>query len=351
MINALLVMALCQDADVVVTAHGRRSGGEYELTVTGKGKGLQETVGLRFRRVANRLTWEDGVLVTAPTGEETAVQAMVENNGFVHRERFAVPGEVEVRIGESSEPRVFRASTWTEEAFAIESAARRFDSALRGVRLMVGDLDAARGERCPATRRQLQVQKRIEWRRNAYRQEIEDSFLTASAHALTLLMADVESAQEMDRAGKDGSTMLSMLTGKPFSWDEVRGQIDAIEAVSLRERVLLVVRALGAMGREIAAVVRSGEARRWSRMEKELTRAVDALEDGDQAARTGPLADRYGTLVESSIESLLTQVREVLQGGERCIRCVASADGEFSGLVQALTDRVGALEEKVRSRD
>ena len=353
MINALVVMALVgQDADVVVTGHGRRSGAEYELTVTGKGMGLkeQETVGLKFRRVANRLQWDDGAIVTAPAGEESSCLATVEKNVFVHRERFAVPGEVEVRIG-PAEPVTFRVSTWTEEAHAIASAAKRFDSAVRGVRLMVGDIETVREEMCPALRKQSQVQKRIEWRKNAYRQEIEDSFLTASADALAKLMADLESAQELERNAKDASTMISTLTGKPFSWDEVRGQIDEIESASLRERALLVVRLAGAMAREIGAVVRSGEAERWSRVEKELIRTIDVLREGDQAARLGPLADRYGALVESSIDSLLAQLREYLQSGEDCIRCVSSPDGEFAGLGRSLADRVSALEAKLRARN
>jgi hypothetical protein len=349
MINALLVLALaCQDADVAVTGHGRRSGGEFELTVTGKGKGLQEqeSVSLKFRRVANRLNWEDGAIVTSPVGEESSCLAAVEKNAFVHRERFAAPGEVEVRVG-SAGPVVFRVSTWTEEAFAIGAAAKKFDSALRGVRLMIGDLETAREEMCPALRKQSQIQKRIEWRRNAYREEIEGSFLTASADALGRLMADLESAQEL----KDPSTLVSSLTGKPFSWDDVRGQVDAIEAASLRERGLLVARMIGAVTREIGAVVRSGESGRWSRIEKELLRTIEALREGDLAARTGPHADRYGALVESTIDSLLTQVREYLQTGESCIRCVASADGEFAGQGQALLDRVGAFEAKLRTRN
>jgi hypothetical protein len=353
MINALVVLALVwQDADVVVTGHGRRSGGEYELTVTGKGKGLkeQESISLKFRRVANRLQWDDGAIVTAPAGEENACLATVEKNAFVHRERFAVPGEVEVRIG-SAEPVTFRTSTWTEEAHAIASASKRFDSALRGVRLMVGDIETARDEHCPALRKQSQVQKRIEWRKNAYRQEIEDSFLTASADALAKLMTDVEAAQELERVMKDPSTLISTLTGKPFSWDDVRGQIDEIDAASLRERALLVVRLVGAMAREIGAVVRSGDTARWNRVEKELIRTTDVLRDGDQAARTGPLADRYGALVESGMESLLTQLREYLRAGESCIRCVASSDGEFAGLGQALAERVTALEQKLSARN
>jgi hypothetical protein len=348
MINALLVLAVvCQDADVAVTGQGRRTGGEYELTVTGKGKALkdQETVSLRFRRVANRLNWEDGAIVTSPVGDESSCLATVEKNAFVHRERFPVAGDAEVHVGAARH--VFRVSTGVEEAFAIGSGARRVDAALRGVRLMVGDLETMREEMCPALRKQSQVQKRIEWRRNAYRQEIADSFLTASAHALTLLMADLDAAQEMERSGKDATTLVSTLTGSPFSWDEVRSQIEAIEAASLRERALLIVRAAGATAREIALAVRANQAAAWTRHEREFTRTLEALKDIDQATRTGPHSDLY----EPQIESLLAQVREYQQAGADCIRCIKSEDGEFAQFGQALTDRVGALEEKLRTRN
>ena len=64
MINALLVLALVAQDDVAVTGKGRREGGEYELTVSGKGKGLQgqQSVTLKFRRLANRVNWEDGAI-------------------------------------------------------------------------------------------------------------------------------------------------------------------------------------------------------------------------------------------------------------------------------------------------
>jgi hypothetical protein len=346
MIHALLVLAVvCQDADVAVTGHGRRTGGEYELTVTGKGIKDQETVGLKFRRIANRLTWADGVLVTAPVGDESACLATVEKNAFVHRERFSTAGEAEVHVGTARH--VFRVSSGAEEAFAIGSGARRLDAALRGVRLMVADLEAMRQEMCPALRKQSRVQKRVEWRKDAYRQEITDSFLTATAHALTLLLNDLESAEEMERAGKDATTLVSTLTGSPFSWDEVRSQIDEIEAVSFRERSLLIVRSVGALAREIGATVRAHQAGAWTRQEKEFMRTIEALREVDQATRTGPHSDLY----EAQVESLLTQVGEYLQAGADCIRCIKSEDGEFAQLGQALTDRVGVLEEKLRTRN
>src|SRR5688572_7671622 len=194
MIKALMVLSLVvQDADVAVTGHGRRHGGEFELTVAGKGQGLreQEIVSLKFRRMANRLSWEDGALSTAPAEEEVGRAATVDRHEFVHHERFATAGEVEVLISRSHPDgapagggvirRVFRVSSLSEEANAIGSAARKFDGAVRGVRMMLDDLAAIREEMCPPARKLAQLQKRIDWRKNAYRQEIADSLLGASA--------------------------------------------------------------------------------------------------------------------------------------------------------------------------
>ena len=55
----------------------------------------QEIVSLRFRRLENRLNWEEGTIVTSPVEEETGRAAYVEKSAFVHHERFLIPGEVE----------------------------------------------------------------------------------------------------------------------------------------------------------------------------------------------------------------------------------------------------------------
>ncbi len=367
MINALLVLALLgQEADVAVTSHGRRQGGEYELTVAGKGKGLRdhEIVSLTFRRLSNRMNWEDGALRSVPAEDEIRRSATVENNAFVHHERFALPGEVEVLISRShadgapsgAEPlcRVFRIASLPEEAFAIGSAAKRFDGALIGLRRMLDDLDAIRGESCPPARKRAQLQKRIDWRMNAYRQEIADSFLDASARTLSQLMADLESAIELERNGKDTAMMLSALNGKAFAWDEVRSQLDAIEAASLRERALLTVRAADAMAEEIASRVRSKETAGWARQEKDLVRTLDALRENDKAWRSGAAGEAYRRLVDGagvSFEEYLSQAGEYLHAGAACLHCTKPDDGVFAELGQTLTDRSAAFETRLRSRN
>lgn len=359
MMNALLVLSLwCQDADVAVTGHGRRIGGEYELTVSGKGKGLkdQEAVNLRFRRVAHRVVWEDGVLVSEPAGDEISRAATVDHHAFVHRERFAAAGEVEVRIGRSHPDgapdereirKVFRLSSFPEEAHAIGGSVRRVESAIRGVRLLVADLEMMK-EECPAARKQAQVRKRIDWRKAAYREEIADVLLTASAQSLSLLLSDMESADELDRSGKGATMLVSSLTGKPFAWDELRSQIDAIEAISLRERALLIARVVGALARDLAVRVASGEAGSWARAERDFTRTIDALRDFDQAWRSGPSAERYAALGDTLAE-LLATVPELIGAAGASLRGPASEREPFADAAKSVIDRAAAVEQHVRS--
>jgi hypothetical protein len=333
------------------------------LTVTGKGKGLkeQEIVSLKFRRLANRMNWEEGSLMTGPVDDEAGRVAYVEKNAFVHHERFATAGEVEVRIGlahpdgapseDRQIRRVFRVASLPEEANAIGSAAKKIDAAIRGLRLMLDDLEAMRNESCPPARKQAHLQKRIDWRRNAYRQEIADCFLTASAHALGSLMTDIENAIDLERAGKDTSTMMSSLSGKPFSWEAARVQLGQIEAVSLRERALLIIRAVEVLAQEIAAGVRSGETAAWTHAEKEFNRTIDALRDEEQAARTGPMGEHYAALVDvagGNLGGLLTQVGEYLKAGAASLQHAKLEDGVFADLGQSLMDSAASFENRVR---
>jgi len=365
MINALLLLSLlCQDPDVSVNGHGRRHDGEYELTVSGKGKGLrdQEIVSLKFRRFENRVAWADRVLTTQPVDDELARTAVVEKQEFVHQEKFPTAGEVEVQIGlgrpedGASEARalhrIFRVASLPETAQAIGSDAKGFDAALRGVRSLLEDLEALQHEAAPPMKRQGRLQKRIDWRKNAYRAEVARSFLTASARALTLWTEDVENASELEHAGKEAGTMTSLLTGKPFSWAEARTQLAEIEAVSLRERALLIVRAVEDLGHDIAASAQAGNAARWGRMEKEFDRVVDALQEHDQAFRSAPSGSQYAALVDlegATVGGLVTQARQYLQAAAGCVHCAPTAGSDFEELGRALMDRAAAFEVRIRS--
>ena len=214
MINALLLLSLlCQDPEVSVNGRGRRQDGEYELTVSGKGKGLRdhEIVSLKFRRFENRVAWDDRVLTTQPVDDEAARTAVVEKQEFVHQEKFPTAGEVEVVLGlgrpedGASEARtiqrIFRIASPAETAHAIGADAKGFDAALRGVRSLLEDLEVLKREEVPPMKRQGRLQRRIDWRKNAYRADIARSFLTASARALGLWLEDVENASELERTG------------------------------------------------------------------------------------------------------------------------------------------------------
>jgi len=358
MINALLLLWVAgQDADVALTGSGRRTGGEYELKVAGTGKALKEgeSVSLRFRRIANRVEWATGSLRTIPVDDEVARAATVERNGFVHHEKFVTPGEVEVVVGADNQTvrRIFRVSSPAEEANAIAAAAKRFDSALRGLRLMADDLSATKDEMCPVGRKQAQLQKRIDWRRKAYREEIADSFLTASADALGRLMSDIESAIELERSGKDAGSLVFSLTEESFCWDEARGLIGAIETLSLRERALLTVRTLGELAKEIVEKVRIGNTPGWTRAEKEFSRAIETLFEADQAARTGATGATYAGVADesgSTLEALIGQARDLLKAAEGSIGGAMADDGGVTDLGKSIQDRVASFEQRLRIR-
>jgi len=366
MMNVLLVLALlCQDGNLSLTGKAKREDKEFELTVNGKGKALQdqETVTLRFRRLANRLNWSDGALVTEPAGDEVRRVVQVDQQAFEYAEHFPAVGEVEVLVGlggpEGAEPetslahRVFRVATLTEMAHAIGNDAAGADVALRGLGMVLEDLEALRREPAASVKKQARLQKRVDWRKNTYRQETARSCLTASGQAVALWMDDVEHASELERTGKDLSGMISSLTGKLFSWEDARNQLSGIEAVSLRERALLVVREIGDVGREVAAAVAAGDARAWAHHEKEFTRALEVLRETDGKFRAGALGGRYASLVDlnsGTLAELIGQAAEYLQAAATCVHCAPSSSSDFDELGRALMDRAGAFEVRIRTQ-
>jgi len=362
MMNALLVLSLLCQGEVGITGQGRHHGGDYELTVIGKGKNLQEqaAVSLRFRRLVNRLNWEDGSIGTRTLEDEAARVAAVEKNQFVHREVFKAPGEVEVRIGlphaEEAAPltRLFRTSSLPEEAFALGSAAKRFEIALRGARTILQDVEAMKCDPCLPGKKMGRLQKRIEWHLAAARQEIADNFLTASSHALGLLLSDFESGYELERMGKGTAEMRSALTGMPFSWEEAQEQIAEIEAVSLRERSLLALKTMSALANQAAAWVHTGASGGWSRVEKEFLRTIETIQEGDHELRTGPMAGRYAALVDvadARFEDAIVKTKEYLQAASGCLQCAKSTDSDFAARGQALMDQFARFEVRARTRN
>ena len=362
MMNALLVLALlCQDADLSVAGKAKRHDKDYELTVSGKGKALQDqdAVTLRFRRLANRVNWADGAIVTETVDDEIGRVAKVEHQTFVHAEPFPAAGEVELHVGVGAPEtanarqvhRVFRVASLTEMAHAIGSDAAAIDAALRGLGRLLDDVEALKND--PPMKRQQRLQKRVDWRKNAYREEISASSLSASARALSLWMDDLDAAAELERSGKDLSGMLSTLTGKPFAREDARNQLSVIEAVSLRERGLLIVRELEAVAREIAAAVSAGDAKTWARHDKEFTRTLEMLRENDGKFRGAPSGGRYAALVDlpgGTLDELIVQTIEYLQAAASCIHCAPSSSTDFDNLGRTLMDRAAAFEVKIRTQ-
>jgi len=360
MMNALLVLALLtQDADLSVTGKAKREDKEYELTVSGRGKSLQDhdQVRLRFTRFANRVNWSDGAIVTEAVDDDSERVAPVEKQAFTHPERFRTAGEVEVRIGLGPEGfqvrRILRAASPHETAHAIVSDAKQIDAVLLAAGRMLADLEALKKDPAPPMKRQGRLQKRVEWRKNASRQEIAHSFLSASAQALERWMDDVEHLAELEQAGKDNAGLLSSLSGKPFTGEEAKAQLSTIEAVSLRERALLIVREVVALGRDIAAAVSAGDAASFARKDKEFTKTVEMLREADGVFRKAPSGGRYAALVDlngSTIDDLVIEAAGYLQAAAGCIHCTPSSVSDFDDLGRKLMDRAAAFEVRIRTQ-
>src|SRR5438128_11974323 len=101
MMNALiLIAALAAQPEVALEAHARRMGAEYELSISGKSRGIPDgsIASLRFRRMANRVDWAARSIVTQPLDRAWGRFASVERGAFRHRELLDGPGEVEVDV-------------------------------------------------------------------------------------------------------------------------------------------------------------------------------------------------------------------------------------------------------------
>src|SRR6185436_5621212 len=164
--------------------------------------------------------------------------------------------------------------------------------------------------------------------------------------ALGRLMTDVESAIDLERAGKDVTSLMFSLTEEPFCWDEARALIGEIEKVSLRERALLTVRTLGEVAKEIGEKVRAGGTTGWSRAEKEFSRAIETVFEADQAARTGAAGAAYAEVADepaATLESLIGQARDLLKAANDRIGGATADDDGVTSLGKSLQVRVSSF--------
>jgi hypothetical protein len=128
--------------------------------------------------------------------------------------------------------------------------------------------------------------------------------------------------------------------------------IGEIESVSLRERALLTVRALGVLAEEVAEKVRAGSTSGWVRAEKEFSRTIETLFEADQAARTGAIGAAYATAADESgatLEALIGQAREVLHAAAGSIGGATGDDSAFADAAKSLRERVTAFEQRLRA--
>lgn len=334
MMNVLLLsMALVQGPDVSVQGQGRRVGGEYELSITGKGRRLPDDalVSLRFRRIVNRVDWASGAIETRPMDHVWGRCASIERGSFQHRELLPSPGAVEVEFsirGEGDVPpvsftKVFRAAAVPEVLAALRGDAKRMDRALAEGRGLLEDLACGKGRA---------ARKHLEKARLAAQEDAASSVLSATGEKLDQFLADLEGALEIARAD-----LQSAVTGDRFSFEAARAALAGIEAIAVREKRLIQVREARWLAHEIARLAESGDARRlWARAEPSIGRSLKALEE---SSREGRSVDLAAFLADLELSFLWAQDTSSLAGTS------------WEGLQRRLIQEGATLEESLRRGD
>ena len=332
MMNTLLLlsMALLQGPGVSVEGQGRRVGGEYELSIMGKGRRLPDDarVGLRFRRIVNRVDWASGAIETRAMDHVWGRCASVERGTFQHREVLPSPGAVEVEFsfleGGDAPPepftKVFRAAAVPEVLGALRGDVKRMDRALAEARGLLEDLACGKGRA---------VRKRLEKARLAAQEDAVSSVLSATGEKLDLFLADLEGSLEIVRAD-----LQSAVTGERFSFESARAALAGIEAIAGREKRLIQVREARWLAHEIARLAESGDARRlWARAEPSIGRSLKALEESSREGRGVELA---AFLADLELSFLWAQ------------DTLSSTGSSWEGLQHRLIQEGATLEESLR---
>jgi hypothetical protein len=280
MMETLVALAfVMQDPDLVVQGRVRKRGGEYELTLIGRGASLPEgaTVGLRFHPVERRLAWGDRSIETRVPDEAAAGRSLeIRKGGFTHVERFAAPGEVEVRIllREDAAPvvRKFRLASSPETAGAIERDLAEIERAGEGLLALLEEGEGILDAPCGAGRRGREYRAKVERRAAAWREAMSRSSLSASAEAFSRLVGDVEVA-----AHAPCSRPLSALSGEPFDLEETSAYLEGIREAMAREARLVIAGEFEAIRAEAGTLARLGDAGRWDRAAAEFRRGLEAF--------------------------------------------------------------------------
>jgi len=340
MMETLLALALVvQDPDLAVQGRVRKRGGEYELTLVGRGKSLEEdmTVGLRFHPVARRLDWESRSIGTFTPEEAAAGRcAPVKRGAFTHVERFAAPGVVEVRIlleKEGKGPiapivRTFRLAPGSEVAEALESDLKELARAGEGLLTLIEEGEGILDAPCGAGRRGREYRLKLERRVAGWREAMSRISLPAAAEAFARLAGDVESA-----AHSPCVRPLSSLSGRPFFVEETPAYLEGIREAMERETMIIVAGELEAIRAEAVALARVGDSRGWNRAEASLRKSLDALR--------GPVA-RNGKLA-----SILARTDEIVQLAASAIVCPGSVGMQLEDQQESLEASIREFQEEM----
>ncbi len=316
----LLAWALVQDDGLTLEGHTRRNGTEYELMVSGEGRGLSAAgeVTLRLHRLQRRYDWEQKRFGLAADEEAPARVTTAVDDRFEHVERFKAPTLVEARVGVAGEPgrvhrRVWRVGSAADAAAAGRLGARRMETALRLLRSAFEDADVLGGPVELSARRARELKKRLEWRFSALRGELEGTPLSATAGAILGLMSDLEAALELLGAGNSIEGLISNLGSVPFTWAGAREAARRIEGLAIRERGLLALELGEALRLTVEERVRAGDKAGWTRFERGSDRI---LEDISILVRGGSSASEQETLqviVAAPVEDMLAHLGDLIR--------------------------------------
>ena len=344
MMETLLVLAVAlQDPDLAVQGRVRRRGGEYELTLAGRGKSLEEgaTVGLRFHPVSRRLAWDDrSIGVFTPVEAAAGRVAEAKKGAFTHVERFAAPGSVEVRIliereGKPAlEPiaRTFRLAPGSEVAEAVDAGLAELERAGDGLLALLEEGEGILDAPCGAGRRGRDYRARVERRVAGWRESMSKSALPAAAEAFTRLIGDVETSVHSPCVRP-----LSSLSGRPFHLEETSAYLEGIREAMEREAKLVVAGELESIRAEAVGLARAGDGRAWDRAEGSIRKSLDALRSflGKREWASGRFAE------------LLDQTVDVVQMAASAVGCPGSSGLELEERQEALGGAIRALEQEM----
>lgn len=338
---AAALAAAVQDSEWSLGARARRTSEGYELLVRGSGPALRgvEAAEVRIRRLVHRYDEDAGVLRTEAVEEARGGMVGAREGGFVHRETFEAPAEVEVevvaRTPEGCGLGRVSIRAWTAPAgatvTALEADARRAEAAISGAEDLLEELEAleAAGSQRAAPARRLRG--KVERRRGEWAPEVSKSLLSATAVLVDGLLEDLHTAAEAASVGRPAGGFLARASGRPFTVEEARRRVERSRAVSARERMLVLVRATASLAEEIRAGAATGCPFRWSRVQEDVERTLEAVAQAD---------------AEGSLEGLVASVREVLAeaGGSSC-----PESGDPGTSARKLAGQVEELERRYRT--